>query len=279
VRGNYVTATFEGDVEMRCLILFSVITLCLVGQLEADLVAHWGLEGDGVDSTGSHDGTIYGNPATVAGQVGQALDFDGNDYIDVPHHADLTPSDAMTVSAWFKPASFNMGSYSWPAILKKANNYEPSGFTMEIQQVYESTPKISFIVVNSSGGNESPDVFPVTTDTWYFYAGVYEYNSGTDQSTLTTYFGPDFQSLQQSNVTTFDGPIKHTTENLNIGRDNSYTQSSRYFDGIIDDVRFYDEALTETEVNDLYAAVPEPSTVVMLIAGLIGVLVIRRRGA
>lgn len=260
---------------MRWLILFSVISLCAVGQLEAGLVAHWKLEGNGDDSANSHDGTIHGNPTTVAGQVGQALEFDGNDYIDVPHHADLAPANTMTVSAWFKPNSFNLGSMSWPTILKKTNDAEVSGFSMEIGGIYERTPSVKF-VVNSTVGNESTANYPVTTDTWYFFAGTYEYNSTADQSTLTTFFGPNFQSLQSS-VTTFDGPLKHSSEDLNIGRDNWNTGSSRYFNGIIDDVRIYDEALTGAQVNDLYAMVPEPSTFVIFTIGALGLLAVTRR--
>ncbi len=256
---------------MRYFVLCSVICLCAVGALEADIILHLELEGNADDSANSHDGTIYGNPATVAGPVGQALDFDGNGYIAVPHHADLSPINAMTVSAWFKPNSFNLGTYSWPAIMKKYNDSERSGFSMEIGQVYESTPKVS-IIVNSLAGNESTTAYPVSTDTWYYLAGTYEYNSDTDQSTLTTYFGSNFQPLQSS-FTTFSGPLKFSSENLNIGRDNWNTNSSRYFDGIIDDVRIYNETLTGTQINDLY--IPEPSTFIICSLFAICVLCLR----
>jgi len=175
----------------------------------------------------------------------------------------------MTVSAWFKPNSFNLGSYSWPAILKKVSDAEMSGYSMEIGQVFERTPKVAFIV-NSAAGNESADAYSVATDTWYFLAGVYEYDSNADGSTLTTFFGPAFQSLQSA-TTTFDGPLKYSSENLNIGRDNWNTGSSRHFSGIIDDVRIYDEALTASQVNGLYM-IPEPSTFALATFALLGLL-------
>lgn len=119
-----------------------VTVVAVIGSItepaSAGLVAHWEMEGNANDSADSHDGTIFGNPVPVPGVPhlgGQALAFDGNDYINVPHHSDLTPPDAMTVSAWFKPESFNMGSYSWPAILKKVSDAEMSGYVMEIGQV------------------------------------------------------------------------------------------------------------------------------------------------
>ena len=259
-----------------------VVALVGIGQVEAGLVAHWNLDGNGLDSADSHDGTVYGASGTQDrfGNANSAMLFDGSDdYIDVAHHADLTPSNAMTISAWFKPNSFNLGSYSWPAIVKKYNDVEDSGYAMEIVQVWEGTPKAGFSVATSAGP-VAPDIFPVGTDTWYFYAGVYEYDSGTDQSTFTTFFGPDFQSLQSASAI-FDGPLHHSTENLNIGRDNWITTSNRHFNGVIDDVRIYDEALTAQQVGALYA-VPEFSSLIVwsLIAlGFAGIGWCRRRNA
>ena len=111
---------------MRCLVLCAAAVL-VVGAArytKASPVAHWQLDGNGSDSAGSHDGTVYGATATEDrfGNANSALLFDGsNDYIAVPHHADLAPSNAMTITAWFKPNSFNLGSYSWPTILKKVH--------------------------------------------------------------------------------------------------------------------------------------------------------------
>ena len=257
-----------------------VVALVGIGQVEAGLVAHWNLDGNGLDSADSHDGTVYGASGTQDrfGNANSAMLFDGSDdYIDVAHHADLTPSNAMTISAWFKPNSFNLGSYSWPAIVKKYNDVEDSGYAMEIVQVWEGTPKAGFSVATSAGP-VAPDIFPVGTNTWYFYAGVYEYDAGTDQSTFTTFFGPDFQSLQQSDPVTFDGQIYPSTENLNIGRDNWNTGEDRYFNGIIDDVRIYDEALTAQQVGALYA-VPEPGSIVVwsLLGGVAMAIGWRRR--
>ncbi len=219
------------------------------------LVAHWELDGNGNDSADSHDGTVWGATPTEDrfGNANSAMFFDGsNDYIDVTHHPDLTPSNAMTVTAWFKPSSFNLGQMSWPAIVKKYNGTQEAGYAMEIVQVWERTPKVGFGVgTGTTTGGGGLTIFPVEPDEgWYFYAGVYEYD-GTGQSTLTTFFGADSQALQ-SGTTTFAGQIKDSETNLNIGRDNTFTNANRHFNGIIDDVRIYDEALTPEQVTGLY---------------------------
>ena len=255
---------------MKRLVIGVVALLSCLQSAEAALVAHWELDGNGNDSVGSHDGTVQGATATEDrfGNANSALLFNGsNNYITVPHHADLNPTNAMTVMAWFKPNSFSLGSYSWPAILKKTNDTAQSGYSMEIGQVYEGTPKVNVIVSSAAGGVAPPNSNSVATGTWYFLAGVYEYNAGT--STLTTYFGHDSQVLESS-TTTFDGQLNHSSENLNIGRDNWNTGSNRHFNGIIDDVRIYNEALTASQVNGLY--IPEPSTLILLTMGAVGLL-------
>ncbi len=70
-----------------CRKLFYAISIALVvslaGSARAELVAHWRLEdGSGttaIDSSANgNDGTLNGDPRWADGQIGGALDFDGN---------------------------------------------------------------------------------------------------------------------------------------------------------------------------------------------------------
>jgi concanavalin A-like lectin/glucanase superfamily protein/Calx-beta domain-containing protein/fibronectin type III domain protein len=216
-------------------------------------VAWYPLDGNGEDSADDHDGTVHGaiSAPDRFGNANSAMLFDGsNDYIAIADDPDLRPTTAMTVTAWFKPNSFNLGSYSWPAILKNVSDADQSGYTIEIAQVYEGTPKVGFSVSNADGP-VSAGSFAVGTDKWYYLAGTYEYDPQTDQSTLTTFFG-EHSGVLQSQSTVFSGPIKHSTLDLNIGRDNYNTGSNRHFNGTIDDVRIHNGALSEGEISALH---------------------------
>lgn len=54
-----------------------------------------------IDSIGGVNGTLGGSPARVAGYSGNALSFNGSNYVTVP--GNLGISSAMTISFWVKP--------------------------------------------------------------------------------------------------------------------------------------------------------------------------------
>ena len=86
--------------------------LVLAGPAGASdgLVSHWPAEGDALDAHGSNDGTLVG-ATFAAGQVGQGFLLDRvDDYVRVPHSADLEPGTGpFTIKAWVK-TSTNDGS-------------------------------------------------------------------------------------------------------------------------------------------------------------------------
>ena len=88
------------------------------GEPETGPVAHWKLDdGTGptaLDSEGGHDGTLTNGPAWVAGQLGDALDFDGaDDYVDLTSDAELDDVfvGGATVMAWIEPAGWGGNGY------------------------------------------------------------------------------------------------------------------------------------------------------------------------
>jgi len=91
----------------KLIYLFSfVLVLSIAGNVSADLVGYWKFdEGSGTtayDSSGNGlDGTLNGDPQWVEGQLGGALDFDGNgDFVEIPHSTILSITDEITITAW-----------------------------------------------------------------------------------------------------------------------------------------------------------------------------------
>jgi hypothetical protein len=77
-------------------------------NLASGLVGHWSFDGKYLspttarDSSGQgNDGTLTNGPVPVIGKMGQALSFDGvNDGVNVGSSTSLTPTGALTISAW-----------------------------------------------------------------------------------------------------------------------------------------------------------------------------------
>lgn len=248
-------------------------------DVTAGLVGGWNLDGNGNDSSGlNHQGTVHGATATTDrfGYANEALMFNGIDtYVSVPDRSDLRPSSAITFTGWFNSTSFNLGQYSWPAVLKKQTYPNVGdGYGMEAGGMYQRTPMMTAYVTLPSTTLQA--YLPITTNTWYFGAGVY------DGSSLSFYLG-QWPSLPPLTVTSQSGSgaINNSLGELQIGADPANPGSARSFNGAIDDVRIYNRALTPSEVDVVYHSSdsPEPFTLILLGMGAIGLLayVWRRR--
>lgn len=89
------------------------------------LVAHYAFEGDTLDASGlGNHGAPFGGPAYGPGMVGQALILDGvDDFVFIPDSPSLNPAAAITLTAWYRPASF-AGSGNDPIIDKGAFSHD-----------------------------------------------------------------------------------------------------------------------------------------------------------
>jgi hypothetical protein len=259
---------------MKNLRVLSVIVCVMAAAnfASADLVAQWDFSGNANDISGNgNHGTVYGATPTTDrfGNLNRAYSFDGtSSYIDVPDAPSLNPTSAITITAWFKADSFALGTYSWPHIVDKSGNPDTTGYMLYIAHVYENNPDAGFVVVGGVEASVYMLTYPLTPDTWYFAAGVY------DGTTIRMYLGNSQLSPLVVTSGTGSGNMIPSPNNLNIGRDSSFPSSpERYFDGAIDDVRIYNNALTADQVFKVYNA-PEPATLLLL--GL-GGLVLRKQ--
>ncbi|MBN1764508.1 MAG: hypothetical protein JW860_04560 [Sedimentisphaerales bacterium] len=218
------------------IILLSLVTAGYAQPLEP--VGWWALdETEGLtafDSAGTNDGLLAGNPLWDDGYIGGALNCDGDgDYVEINPDSNLDVS-YITMAAWVK-----LDSDADPANLAFILN----------RQMTEGGTYALFINTNlwiarvRLDNYESADVLvysdeEVTTN-WTHVAAVY---NGTD---LRLYIN----GALQSNVNVVLGSLD--TDNpgpLTIG---SHPTVGCYFDGLIDDVRIYNQALSASEIAEL----------------------------
>lgn len=211
---------------------------------ESGLVGWWEFEeGSGSiagDSSGNgNDGTIYG--ATWAtGQIGGALDFNGvSDYVNCGNDSSLKPPLPITISAWVRLSGSGKTQYIVVSD-NQASDYYGVWFTVRP----DNTLGVSYGDGGYPGAVNRRSKIGTTAlseDTWYHVAVVIE--GSTDMSFYIN--GADDGGTYSGS----GGSLVYSSGSALIGKEHN---SAYPFDGKIDDVRIYNRALSEGEVEDLY---------------------------
>lgn len=191
-------------------------------------ISRWELEQNVQDSWGSNDGTVVGNPQYVTdNQLGTyALDFDGDDYVDLGDVLDFSGSSGFSVGVWVKMQTQTGDQGIFSKSQQGARQW----------QLNENSNEWRFAVFDSAG-DPSTVSSQATTGSWTHLVGVYDgsqielFADGTSQDTGA------ISSVQSVSTSTWIG---------------GYFSTSFVWNGIIDDPRAYDKALTATEVSNWY---------------------------
>jgi hypothetical protein len=179
------------------------------------------------DASGSsNNGTISGATWT-AGRFGQALSFDGvNDMVSVADSASLDLSTGMTLQVWLQPRA--LGGYT-TAILKE----RPSHLAYALYANTDTDRASAEVAVATNLDTRSTLQLPLNT--WSHVAATY------DGAALRLYVNGVLASTRA--VT---GGITQSANPLRIGGNNIWGE---FFNGLIDEVRIYNRALTAQEIQ------------------------------
>jgi len=236
--------------------LIGILLLGLISPAFADLndglVAYYPFDGNANDESGNgNDGTVNGAVLTTDrfGNSNSAYDFDGvNDNITIPHSDSMNVIDGLSVSAWIvchdcgqqlplvgqhivnKGAIETVQTYS----LKLVNDEDDDYLGMALRgdwgpiHAWFSYPADELLTRN------------LNPTEWYHAVVLW------DGSTMKVYKnGIHISAADRA----FTSPVLNGDENLGIG---SRYNSDDFFDGIVDEVRIYNRALSDTEILELF---------------------------
>ena len=209
-----------------------------VNVYDSSLALAMNLNGNTNDwSKYGNDGTNNGADcsASVTGRFGTACSFDGNDYVNTNHDFSWTKSDSFTIEAWVKTNTIASG---YGVIISKVN-YEYS--------LRRSGSSIAFIYWDTGGSNEiylGSGNGALSVDEWTHVAVAY------DGSEAKLYINGMF-NFSDSIVT---DTLQNRAENTLIGYGYTTSGGHAYWNGAIDEVRFYNRALSAEEINATYNA-------------------------
>jgi len=210
------------------------------------LVGHWTFDGkdvvNGVAIDKSGNGK-NGNLVSIAtstfyapGKIGQGFNFDGvNDYVNIPDPNLIEGLSAMTVSAWARSDILLTSD----TIAIVTQNFGSGGdpFALYLRNI----DNIAFAVDTGAGLVLADANADIADTNWHHYVGVY------NGSNLLLYVDNVLQTDQPAQT----GNIITSTNPVTIGK---YDSTSVSWNGLIDDVRIYNRALSVTEVKQLYTS-------------------------
>ena len=222
-------------------ILSCLIALPVLADLNDGLVAHYPFDGNANDESGNaHNGTEHGGVSYTAGKIGQAASFDGVDNVVTATLPEVKKTYSISLFAKFNS---NNRIENQPFYLTRPNYNDRIG--------YLST-------------------YPIGSRSWHF--GSRRYNKGwEDRSTALkdpkglldhTWYHLVFM-LNDNQISLYsNGILLKTIDSVHNSDIEDYgnlllliggtTEKYQYMDGLIDEVRFYNRTLSESEIQELY---------------------------
>lgn len=218
---------------------FSAAPLFYRGTVLADApVSYWRLgEASGTtaaDERGTNPGTYaggysLGQAGALASDTNTAADFNGTSgRVSVPHSSSLNLTTRVSIEAWVKPDTVT--GTRWILNKLPGNSY----------YLYILDNKLVFGIRTPAGGFPFIEAIGlVTTGAWQHVVGTF------DGSTATLYHN----GVKAVEVGGCVCTIATSNSDLVIGAVNA----TNFFDGGLDEVALYDDALTSTQVQTHYS--------------------------
>ena len=208
---------------------------------QTSLIADWSGNGNALDSSGNgHNGTLVNGAGFGPGNIGQAFQFNGvNQYVSVPQsNAWAFGNGPFTVGLWADFSAIRQGALgSAPNVFTGAD--DGAGATNKWIFFYDGKGHLAFHINTFSSGSTfltPPTTFFPSVGAWNFYAITM---SG---GTFTFYVNGVSLGTATSSLA-----IPQVNAPLTIGQ----AEGLGYFDGGMEQVQIYNQALSPSQVAQL----------------------------
>ncbi len=199
-------------------------------------------------SSAGNAGTLSGGTTwqPTGGSVGGSLSFDGTSgFVEVPNSSSLQPGNAFTLSYWFRAHSYNSAGAG--LISKRTAPTDNNAFTTFLQG-NTSDAAYKRINVDIDGNNDRfTSNTQIQLNTWYHVALVFDGSlPAAERATLYVNGVIDKTAAESS------ASVPNYASSLKVGV--THLSATTWLDGSVDEVRFFQRALTGNEVGSLAGA-------------------------
>jgi len=201
--------------------------------------AWWKLDGDVLDSSGNdRNGMLHGNPQWVPGVYGDALEFDGDDYVTITGCKGVLGTHAFSITAWIRTTD-NGVIVAWGG---------PRGGDDQGKYVQFRTNS-SVLRIEHGGGNVVTGN-PVTDGEWHHVAVTVTENATIQWPGVKLYVDGEEAGDRTTDSDAFD-----VTADYDVIMGVEQDEAGRSLDAEIDDVRIYDKELMQVEIQEAMAGI------------------------
>jgi len=214
-------------------------------NVTSGMFSYYPFDADANDAVGANHGTMLNGAAIVADpERGNVLSLDGdNDYVSLPQNGMASGRSELTVTMWVRPDEWASSNAIYD---------EYGGDWGEYWQfsIYEGKWYTRDSTTGSTGSRNNDLNMPsLTPGQWHHLAFVYS----VSESRKAIYYDGDLNTSTSNSVDTL------TTSRA--GADLGRPCDGAFYDGLVDELRFYNRALTDSEIAELASEIAYTLTV------------------
>jgi hypothetical protein len=225
--------------------------------LNEGLVGYWSFDGPdmaqgagnpwALDRSGNgNNGELTNGPRKAVGRIGQALEFDGtNDYVNMGTAPDeLINIDEKTISLWFRAYTFGTTGFGTVVAFDAfSGDVDPWSFFLD-----STENRLNYAHFFSVVGEWGTPTNSIAVNNWYHAVVVFNRGSSTNDPTI--YLNGVEQTITEIRTPSGTAIDEAAATDFIIGASNDGNED--FFDGLIDEVRIYNRALSADEIKRLY---------------------------
>ena len=232
---------------MRKLLLpLLLIANIAFGQVDLNLGlrAYYPFSGNANDISGNNNNPVFNNATLTADRFGNpnsAYHFNGIDkYMRIPDHSTLNMGNTMSIALWVKPTGYNTGPcYTNMLVMKSSAATLQSNYHVRFGDIYNGCTSPSTTEERFAGNNAVAQTPFVQLNQWY--SVVWTSDGITEKIYVNCVLRESVPAGGIAYSNTFD-----LLFGLNVNPSFPY-----WLDGDLDEVRLYNRALNQDEVNVL----------------------------